>query len=506
MDRMTRGLYSFSDDEDMEEQLERQLDAAIMNVMRAREASRTLQRSAITLGRQIDRHQPPPGYDDGRYLSNPTPQDEKPQNSATGTNSLAPRPDQTCGTDAPGSSSLLLPPAPRYTRSPSPSAGLSKSRWPRGSFPDGPSIVLSLDCAGGDRTMKQLDVLESLMCTISRNMGYICPWDKGPNVLKPCQVFHLIVGSGTGGLIAILLGRLEMSVQAVKDFYNDNEEYIFGPLRKVQDVKAGLEPGLAGKAWGMGEWLGVLPKSARTLATERLEEKIAWIVKIRNKGTELVHPDDPQLGKVLVTAVHQTSGGSKTTTLRSYPCSSDEGLRPSIVEAARATMAHETFFKPARISGTPGEWIGSPSKYCNPAGLVLEEYPGFCSENVLVSVGVDLPNELDLSAVNEISFLDDQPARMSFEEVMDWNARVCARIERKLRAVVARRQWCLLSETTRGGHQHFRLGRKDVLVAQEVGRAIKGIRKVCVRREKERLRAEEVGQQSPIGDTLAGDP
>ena len=159
--------------------------------------------------------------------------------------------------------------------------------------------------------MKQLDALESLMCTISRSIGYICPWGKGPNVLKPCQVFHLIVGSGTGGLLAILFGRLEMSVQAVKDFYNDNEEYIFGPLRKLHDVKATAEPGLTDRVWGVGEWLGVLPKSARTIATERLEEKIAWIVKIRNKGTELVHPDNPQLGKVIVTAVHQTESGQR---------------------------------------------------------------------------------------------------------------------------------------------------------------------------------------------------
>ena len=36
---------------------------------------------------------------------------------------------------------------------------------------------------------------------------------------KPCDHFDLIVGTGTGGLVAIMLGRLRMDVETCKDVY-----------------------------------------------------------------------------------------------------------------------------------------------------------------------------------------------------------------------------------------------------------------------------------------------
>lgn len=36
---------------------------------------------------------------------------------------------------------------------------------------------------------------------------------------KPCDYFDLIVGSGTGGLIALMLGRLRLDLETCKDLY-----------------------------------------------------------------------------------------------------------------------------------------------------------------------------------------------------------------------------------------------------------------------------------------------
>src|ERR1700759_4388292 len=36
---------------------------------------------------------------------------------------------------------------------------------------------------------------------------------------KPCDHFDLIVGTGTGGLIALMLGRLRLSIDTCKDVY-----------------------------------------------------------------------------------------------------------------------------------------------------------------------------------------------------------------------------------------------------------------------------------------------
>ena len=36
---------------------------------------------------------------------------------------------------------------------------------------------------------------------------------------KPCDVFDLIIGTGTGGLIALMLGRLRMDLETCKELY-----------------------------------------------------------------------------------------------------------------------------------------------------------------------------------------------------------------------------------------------------------------------------------------------
>lgn len=42
---------------------------------------------------------------------------------------------------------------------------------------------------------------------------------KRHEIPKPCEQFDLIVGTGTGGLIALMLGRLRMDIETCKDVY-----------------------------------------------------------------------------------------------------------------------------------------------------------------------------------------------------------------------------------------------------------------------------------------------
>jgi patatin-like phospholipase/acyl hydrolase len=46
---------------------------------------------------------------------------------------------------------------------------------------------------------------------------------------RPCDVFDVIAGTSTGGLIAILLGRLKLDVQTCIDVYIDLAPKIFRP-------------------------------------------------------------------------------------------------------------------------------------------------------------------------------------------------------------------------------------------------------------------------------------
>jgi patatin-like phospholipase/acyl hydrolase len=61
--------------------------------------------------------------------------------------------------------------------------------------------ILSLD-GGGIRGLAALFILREIMRNIPDRAKYRVPW--------PCEYFDLIAGTGTGGIIAIMLGRLRM--------------------------------------------------------------------------------------------------------------------------------------------------------------------------------------------------------------------------------------------------------------------------------------------------------
>ena len=70
-----------------------------------------------------------------------------------------------------------------------------------GSPPDHCPRILSLD-GGGVRGLSSLLILRNIMEEIARR--------NGTAQAHPCEYFDLIGGTGTGGLIAIMLGRLRM--------------------------------------------------------------------------------------------------------------------------------------------------------------------------------------------------------------------------------------------------------------------------------------------------------
>jgi len=73
---------------------------------------------------------------------------------------------------------------------------------------DNPLRILSLD-GGGVRGISSLYILKELMRQLAREYQ-----EDNPNAPEltphPCQYFDLICGTSTGGLIALMLGRLRM--------------------------------------------------------------------------------------------------------------------------------------------------------------------------------------------------------------------------------------------------------------------------------------------------------
>ncbi|KKF92490.1 Vegetative incompatibility protein HET-E-1 [Ceratocystis platani] len=88
----------------------------------------------------------------------------------------------------------------------------------------GPPVwLLSLD-GGGVYGLSSLLILENIMECIQKSEGL-------SEVPRPCDRFDLIGGTGTGGIIAIMLGRLKMSIdQSIKEYKRLASE-IFAPER-----------------------------------------------------------------------------------------------------------------------------------------------------------------------------------------------------------------------------------------------------------------------------------
>ncbi|KAJ4303367.1 hypothetical protein N0V90_002260 [Kalmusia sp. IMI 367209] len=79
-----------------------------------------------------------------------------------------------------------------------------------------PLRILSLD-GGGVRGYSMLIILQELMHRTFVEMEGRAP--KRHEIPKPCDHFDLIGGTGTGGLIAIMLGRLRMDLETCKNVY-----------------------------------------------------------------------------------------------------------------------------------------------------------------------------------------------------------------------------------------------------------------------------------------------
>lgn len=83
--------------------------------------------------------------------------------------------------------------------------------------------LLALD-GGGVRGLSSLMILRKLMATVD---------PESPP--KPCEYFDMIGGTSTGGLIAIMLGRLQMTVDECIEAYISLSDRVFE--KKAHRVK-----------------------------------------------------------------------------------------------------------------------------------------------------------------------------------------------------------------------------------------------------------------------------
>jgi hypothetical protein len=204
---------------------------------------------------------------------------------------------------------------------------------------NGPINVLSLD-GGGVRGLSALQILHKLM--IQLQLERQCE-----EIPLPWREFDLIVGTSTGGIIALMLGRLRMSTSDAISVYRRFVKKVFGGfLAKLKYIRL-----LIGAS--MYSALPLMAALKETASEDKLE-------------------DIGGCKTAVVTARHNDQ--KRPILLRSYAHPSYPADTCEIWKAGRATSAASVFFPPVSIGDPPCRYIdGAFSGHCNPAELALEE-------------------------------------------------------------------------------------------------------------------------------------
>ncbi|KAN0095699.1 Acyl transferase/acyl hydrolase/lysophospholipase [Hyaloscypha variabilis] len=207
--------------------------------------------------------------------------------------------------------------------------------------------LLSLD-GGGVRGMSAIAILRELMEKLARK--------RGVEVVHPWQEFDMIGGTSTGGLLAIMLGRLRMSIDECEAAYMKFSEDIFKPRNAVV---------------GAYNLLNAQGK----FSTEALEANIKELIdKAELPQSEKFDDKREDSCKTFVSVVRQEDGAN--TVLRSYinPEMPNPMRRFCMIwQAARATSAASTFFEPITIGPNEQMFVDGALGFNNPIQLLERE-------------------------------------------------------------------------------------------------------------------------------------
>lgn len=199
--------------------------------------------------------------------------------------------------------------------------------------------LLSFD--GGDiRTVSQLIILNEFMQRVE--------WDrKTEDRILPCDYFHLMAGTGTGGLIAILLGVICMSVEEAIQTFTTIWETVYAD-----------------------ETLD------KTLRLEKLADAMRNILKLKGiPDNRLLYPENPDLaGCNVFVCVAPDSNLGLCEKLRNYKARATS-VNPTVIEALQATCADPTFFLPVSIGSTGARisYVTGAYNFNNPVWECIKE-------------------------------------------------------------------------------------------------------------------------------------
>jgi hypothetical protein len=231
--------------------------------------------------------------------------------------------------------------------------------------------VLALD-GGGVRGLSSLLLLRELMERLGVKRGNVAPAS-----IRPSECFDLIIGTGTGGISALLLGRLGMTVGEAIDEYMRMAEAAFKPP---------VSNPFALRVW----------REKPVLDGRGLERAMGDVVQkiLGDRDASLKVPsEDLTTCRTAVLAVTSATVDAPPHVFRSYTVTQPASQFP-IHAVARATVSTADLFAPVLLGNSPVRFIDAGlAGYNNPAEVGLAEaaalWPGR-DIDCLVSLGTGL--------------------------------------------------------------------------------------------------------------------
>ncbi|KAJ5844751.1 hypothetical protein N7534_008420 [Penicillium rubens] len=218
-------------------------------------------------------------------------------------------------------------------------------------------------------------------------------------VLKPCDFFDLFGGTSTGGLIAIMLGRLEMGVDECILAYTELMKSVFS--EKINNVPV--------------DWSGNIVSQYDSKKLKKAIENV--ITRAGFSPTDLMNDGKPCRSKTFVCTTSKDT--LQVTRLRSYPVPNETTLPATICEAALATSAATRFFDSVSIGNR--HFVDGAFGANNPIEELEEEAADiWCTTSrglkplvkCLVSIGTGNPAQLPMDD-NALKFLSKTLVRLA---------------------------------------------------------------------------------------------
>ncbi|KAF8595461.1 FabD/lysophospholipase-like protein [Ceratobasidium sp. AG-I] len=256
-------------------------------------------------------------------------------------------------------------------------------------------MLLSLD-GGGVRGLASLYVLKAIMEQVKIDRGL----EETP---KPCDIFDLIGGTSTGGLIAIMLARLRMSVQDCITAYEQLAQDVFG--KGVKEKYDSIWSGWLAK----GEaFLESVKKHVGVAADtfmydeKKLEDAIKRVIKDKGGDPDsMMFSDqgcraraDSSFLSVVFACRTDNINNIAATHFRTYPLKDDfMAHRCKIWQAARATSAAPVYFR--RIEIDNYQYVDGGLQVNNPVIQTIAESMTVFGKarpvGCLISLGTGMP-------------------------------------------------------------------------------------------------------------------